>query len=170
MGTPSDGPRIPSTSLLYFFRWYPGHNSALLANAHRPDVCLPASGWRQTGDFGARDYQAGSGLTIPFRHFEFENEVNGRQTYAHAFYCVWEDRARKGAESDAGKAVIPAAPSAWTRSERIQAVFEGRRHLGQQVMEYLLVQLRDTPAKEAEEAFAARVPELIVPGESAPKN
>jgi exosortase/archaeosortase family protein len=165
-GNLSEGPRI-ATSLLYFFRWYPGHNSALLANAHRPDVCLPATGWRQTGDFGVRGYGAAPGLTIPFRHFEFENEINGRQRYAHAFYCVWEDRVHKGAESDAGKAGMAAMPSAWTRSERIQAVLEGRRHLGQQVMEYLFVQLRDTPAKDAEETFAAEVPKLIIPAEPA---
>src|SRR4030095_2537883 len=29
---------------VYVFRWHPGKNSALLANLHRPDVCLPASG------------------------------------------------------------------------------------------------------------------------------
>ena len=92
----TDIPRPPATALLYFFRWYPGHNSALLANAHRPDVCLPATGWQQKGDFGVREYAASPTLTIPFRHFEFENEMNGRERYAHAFYCVWEDRVRKG--------------------------------------------------------------------------
>lgn len=107
-----------------------------------------------------REYAASPNLTIPFRHFEFQNEVNGRPRYAHAFYCVWEDRVRKGADGQAG---MSAAPSAWTRSERLQAVLDGRRHLGQQVMEYLLVELRDTPPREAEEIFAAKVPELITP-------
>ena len=37
---------------LYVFRWNPGKNSALLANLHRPDVCLPASGWTQVADHG----------------------------------------------------------------------------------------------------------------------
>ena len=142
----------------------------LLANAHRPDVCLPATGWRQTGDFGVREYAATPGLTIPFRHFEFESEVNGRKRYAHAFYCVWEDRVRKGGGAEAGKAGMTAAPSAWTRSERMQAVIQGRRHLGQQVMEYLLVELRDTSAAQAEETFAARVPELISPAASTSTN
>jgi exosortase len=168
-GNSPDGLRIASTSLLYFFRWYPGHNSALLANAHRPDVCLPATGWRQSGDFGVREYAASPTLTIPFRHFVFENEVNGRPRFAHAFYCVWEDRVRKGAGAQAGEAGMSSAPSAWTRSERIQAVFEGRRHLGQQVMEYLLIELRDTPAREAEEIFAAKVPELVAPAGNPPK-
>src|SRR5207244_10968139 len=36
--------------LLYLFRWNPGRNSALLANLHRPAVCLPAIGWTQVAD------------------------------------------------------------------------------------------------------------------------
>ncbi len=152
-----------ATSLLYFFRWYPGHNSALLANAHRPDVCLPASGWRQTGDFGVREYPAAPTLTIPFRHFEFTNDAGGRQRFAHAFYCVWEDRVRQGSGIESVKAGMAATPSAWSRSERIHAVLEGRRHLGQQVMEYLLLQSRDLSAPEAEETFAKELPGLIAP-------
>ncbi len=150
------------TCLLYFFRWYPGHNSALLANAHRPDVCLPASGWAQTGDFGVRSYQVAPSLTIPFRHFEFSNEANGRTRFAHAFYCVWEDRVarQEGADASSG---MSSAPSDWSRMERLHAVIDGRRHLGQQVMEYLLMVPRPMSAAEAEELFAAKVPALIAP-------
>jgi hypothetical protein len=152
----------PATSLLYFFRWFPGHNSALLANAHRPDLCLPATGWRQTHDFHVRDYLAAPGLMIPFRHFEFSNETAGRVRYAHAFYCVWEDRVPKsGKPSDAAN--MSTTPSAWSRSERIQAVLDGRRHLGQQVMEYLLVRADDLSAEQAEEIFASLVPSLVTP-------
>lgn len=151
-----------ATSLLYFFRWYPGHSSALLANAHRPDVCLPASGWRQTGDFGVRHYEVAPGLTIPFRHFEFTDDAPGRTRSAHAFYCVWEDRVPKG-EAGAPASGNSTEPSNWSRSERMGAVLDGRRHLGQQVMEYLLIQSQQISAAEAEDAFAAQVPELIAP-------
>jgi exosortase len=150
-------------ALLYFFRWFPGHNSALLANAHRPDVCLPASGWRQTGDFGVSDYAVSSELKIPFRHFEFSNDTNGRPKFAHAFYCVWEDRVVKG-DKGTPTSGMSATPSAWTRSERMQSVFEGKRHLGQQVMEYLVIEPRDLSREQAEEAFATTVRELVVPG------
>ena len=54
-------------------------------------------------------------------------------------------------------------PSTWTRSERVQAVLDGRRHLGQQVVEYLRVEPREIGATEAEQAFAAEVPQLILP-------
>jgi exosortase len=152
-----------TTSLLYFFRWQPGHNSALLANAHRPDVCLPASGWRQTGDFGVRDYQVSSNFAVPFRHFEFRSEGAGRTRIAHAFYCVWEDRIPQTQSADASARGLFGDPSAWTRSERMQAVLQGRRHLGQQVMEYLVIEAGEIGAPEAEEAFAAKVRELVTP-------
>jgi hypothetical protein len=152
-----------TTSLLYFFRWQPGHNSALLANAHRPDVCLPASGWRQTGDFGVRDYQVSSSFAVPFRHFEFRSEGPGRTRIAQAFYCVWEDRIPQTQSADASARGLFGDPSAWTRSERMQAVLQGRRHLGQQVMEYLVIEAGEIGAPEAEEAFAAKVRELVIP-------
>ena len=53
-------------------------------------------------------------------------------------------------------------PSAWDRHERIQAVIDGRRHLGQQVMEYLMVQAQ--PADRTGGGhFSAELPELIAP-------
>jgi hypothetical protein len=147
-------------SLLYFFRWYPGHNSALLANAHRPDVCLPATGWRQTGDFGVRKYQVTRDFAIPFRHFEFSSEGAGRKRYAHAFYCVWEDRVSQDQPGSETRGLSD-NPSDWSRSERVQAVLNGRRHLGQQVMEYLRVEPREIGATDAEQAFAAEVREIV---------
>jgi exosortase len=154
--TPSVSDRM---SLLYFFRWHPGHNSALLANAHRPDVCLPASGWKQIGDHGVRNYEVAPGFTIPFRHFEFGYEGPGRTRVAHAFYVVWEDRVNKSAGD--GAHGMHSDPSAWTRRERIDAVRNGRRHLGQQVMEFLVIQGREVSPAEAQEAFAAEVRQLI---------
>ena len=158
--TSSDVGATPTTALLYFFRWYPGHNSALLANAHRPDVCLPASGWRQTNDFGVKGYAAAPGLSIPFRHFEFVTDAGGRTRYAHAFYCIWEDRVPKE-NVNSGGPNMSTTPSAWDRRERIQAVIDGRRHLGQQVMEYLMVQAEPASPEQAEAHFSAELPELI---------
>jgi len=45
----------------------------------------------------------------------------------------------------------------------MQAVLQGRRHLGQQVMEYLVIEAGEIGAPEAEEAFAAKVRELVTP-------
>src|SRR5438067_8468530 len=85
---------VPTSCYLYVFRWKPGRNSALLANLHRPDVCLPASGWTQVADNGVRNYAVSDSFQLPFRHFEFQRafEDLAPQT-AHAFYSLSEDRA-----------------------------------------------------------------------------
>ena len=152
----------PLICTVYFFRWKAGKNSALLANLHRPDVCLPAVGWGQTADTGVKNYPVTPNLSLPFRHFEFRDGARGQPTQqiAHAFYCLWEDRVPASAATSQ-LPQLASAPSAWTRDERVRAVFEGRRHLGQQVME-LIIQGRDaTGSDEIERLFASEIPSLI---------
>jgi exosortase len=152
----------PLSCTVYFFRWKPGKNSALLTNVHRPDVCLPAVGWSQTGDSGVTNYPVTSNLALPFRHFEFRHGTNNQPTQeiAHAFYCLWEDRV----PSSSATSQLPqmaSAPSDWSRDERVRAVLEGRRHLGQQVME-LIIQGRDPlDIDQVNAKFAALIPTLI---------
>jgi exosortase len=125
----------------YLFRWKPGRNSALLANLHRPDVCLPAIGWNQAADTGVRNYPVTGSFALPFRHFEFRHgasEASAPQT-AHAFYCLSEDRMPRPSDAESNLAQMATASSSWTRPERIRAVLEGRRHLGQQVMEVVFI-------------------------------
>ena len=168
--SPSGVAALPrATWFVYFFRWEPGRNSALLANLHRPDVCLPAIGWKQVADDGVRQYPTGnrgSDLYLPFRHFEFRvgTKVQPQQA-AHAFYCLWEDRA-SGAATASPSRLRPGMatfPSSWTRGERVRTVLEGRRHLGQQVMEVVLATHGQIDSKEAQADFAALLPKLIVP-------
>jgi exosortase len=152
----------PLTCTLYFFRWNSGKNSALLANLHRPDVCLPAIGWNQTGDAGVKKYPVAPDLSLPFRHFEFRHGTPEQATLqtAHAFYCVWEDRV----SPSAAKSRLPemnTAPSEWTRDERIRVVLAGRRHLGQQVMELVIQAHGAVDESEVNEQFARLVPGLI---------
>jgi hypothetical protein len=138
---------------LYVFRWNPGKNSALLANLHRPDVCLPASGWKQTADHGVRSYPINGSVALPFRHFEFQRAFDGSapQT-AHAFYCLSEDRVAKASTSPSGTDLpgMFGTRSEWTRTERLGAVLEGRRHLGQQVMEVIFMSNEPLSAADAE--------------------
>jgi exosortase/archaeosortase family protein len=138
---------------LYAFRWNPGKNSALLANLHRPDVCLPASGWTQVADGGVRSYPISDSVELPFRHFEFQRGFEGSlpQT-AHAFYCLSEDRASRGSAS-LGNTDSPGMfgnRSEWTRSERLRAVLEGHRHLGQQVIEAIFISAEPLSSADAE--------------------
>jgi len=150
---------------LYVFRWKPGRNSALLANLHRPDVCLPASGWTQIADDGVRNYSLSGQIEMPFRHFEFQRRFqdSAPQT-AHAFYCLSEDRAAARAALPRG-ADLPSmsgSPSEWTRGERLGAVLEGRRHLGQQVIEAIFVSSESFSATDAESHLRDLVQDVVV--------
>jgi exosortase len=152
----------PLNCTLYFFRWNSGKNSALLASLHRPDVCLPAVGWNQTGDMGVKKYSVGPDLSLPFRHFEFRHGTGDESTQqvAHAFYCLWEDVVSPAA----AKSQLPdmtTSPSEWTRDERIRAVLEGRRHLGQQVMELVIQGRGALDEKEMNARFESELPSLI---------
>ncbi len=153
----------PVTCLLYFFRWNPGRNSVLIANLHRPDVCLPAVGWKQVADNGVKIFPVTPTFNLPFRHFEFRHgaEHNPTAQVAHAFYCLWEDRATDPAAAAARLPQMADVPSAWTRSERVRAVIEGRRHLGQQVMELVIETRGPLDVDQANAQFAQALPGLI---------
>jgi len=151
--------------LLYGFRWKPGRNSALLANLHRPDVCLPASGWTQIADHGVRSYPISDSVELPFRHFEFQRrfEDSPRQT-AHAFYCLSEDRAA-GTSAPPRDADLPSMSgnrSEWTRAERLRAVLQGRRHLGQQVIEAIFFSSEPFSSIDAESHLGDLVRDVVV--------
>jgi exosortase len=165
-GTQVNGTRENTIScLLYLFRWKPGRNSALLANLHRPDVCLPASGWTQVADDGVRNHPVTGSFELPFRHFEFQRAFeDSRPQTAHAFYCLSEDRA-------AGPSAPPRATnlpgmsgsrSEWTRAERIREVLEGRRHLGQQVIEAIFISSEPFSAADAESHLHELIRDAVV--------
>ena len=170
-------PSEPNTisCLLYVFRWNPGKNSALLANLHRPDVCLPASGWTQVAEDGVRSYPVSGSFELPFRHFEFQRSFEGSpRQIAHAFYCLSEDRASAASTSlarrnlgDGGRANTNSpgmfgSSSEWTRAERLRSVVEGRRHLGQQVIEAIFISSEPFSAADAESHLRDLVRELVV--------
>ena len=152
-----------------FFRWNPGRNSALLANLHRPDVCLPASGWTQVADDGVRNYPVTGAFELPFRHFEFQRAIgNSAPQTAHAFYCLSEDRAAESSVPAAtGLPGMTGSPSEWTRAERLREVLEGRRHLGQQVIGAMFVSNESLSSADAESRLRDLVREVVVLPEAA---
>jgi hypothetical protein len=162
----SETVREPNTIAcsLYVFRWNPGKNSALLANLHRPDVCLPASGWKQMADHGVRSYPISGSVELPFRHFEFQRVLEGTapQT-AHAFYCLSEDRASGGSTllDETDSPGMFGTRSEWTRAERVRSVLEGRRHLGQQIIEAIFISNGPFSATDAESRLADLVPNVV---------
>jgi exosortase len=151
------------TCLLYFFRWNPGRNSTLLANLHRPDVCLPAIGWTQVADIGVRYYAVSGSFALPFRHFEFQHVAseNSAPQIAHAFYCLLEDRVPAAVTPGLEPPQMATAHSTWTRDERIRQVLEGRRHLGQQVMEIVFLSKEPLSSASAESRLCDLVGNMV---------
>src|SRR5882724_2945281 len=162
-GTSQSSNSRPITCVLYFFRWNPGRNSALLANLHRPDVCLPAVGWTQVADTGVRNYRVDGSLALPFRHFEFRHGAreNHTQEVAHAFYCLWEDRVASPSAAGSKLPQMSGSRSSWTRAERLRTVIEGRRHLGQQMMEFVALSRGPIDNDEIDARFAQALPRLV---------
>ena len=159
--------RLPPNAVacyLYVFRWNPGRNSALLANLHRPDVCLPASGWTQVADDGVRNYPVTGAFELPFRHFEFQRAIgNSAPQTAHAFYCLSEDRAAESSvPATTSLPGMTGSRSEWTRAERLRTVLEGRRHLGQQVIEAIFVSNESFSSADAESRLRDLVREVVV--------
>jgi exosortase len=157
--SPANSKKI--TCLLHLFRWNPGRNSALLASSHRPEVCLPATGWKQVADTGVRTYPTANSFALPFRHFEFRarRPEDSGQRVAHAFYCLSEDRV---SSPSAIGSKLAAPHLRLTRNERIRQVLEGRRHLGQQVMEVVFFSSEQIPAADAESLFSELVREVVL--------
>jgi exosortase len=153
--------RAAMKCILFAFRWNPGSSSALRGRAHRPDICLPAAGWKQVADTGVRTYPTANSLALPFRHFEFRAE----QWVAHTFYCLSEDRvpSPSATGSKLPQMAAPRLPRLrLARNERIRLVLEGRRHLGQQLMEVVLVSGDEIPAADAESHFSELVREVVL--------
>jgi exosortase/archaeosortase family protein len=138
---------LPGTSYLFFFRWNPGSGTILRARAHRPDICLPAAGWRQVGADQAVSYRIDANHSLPFRAFNFVKENgDGRTIRAIALFTLHEDVAHETeGDSEAG------LYSNWDWSERWRVVRNGIRNRGQQVLELIMVipqQLSDSAAEE----------------------
>ena len=149
-------------ALLFFFRWEPGGSSILRARAHRPDICLPSAGWRQTADAGVRTYPITGELALPFRHFSFARDKSeASQLFAHAFFCVHEDFVRPTQNQSLQFDPNSQLPSDWLFSDRWNVVREGLRNPGQQVLEMVFVSQNEIPESNAETTFASVVRELV---------
>lgn len=132
--------------VVYFLRWSPGRNAAQLARLHRPEVCLPSAGCFLRSDEGSWTGDV-RGLSLPFRQLIFD--YNGAPLYV--FYCLTEDRVIRGS----------AEGEDWTAASRLRAVAEGRRHLGQQVLEVIL---RGPQSPQQAEATMRRLlPQIVKP-------
>ena len=127
-----------------FFRWQPRSiESVINSRVHRPEVCLPASGFRQLSSSELIEVEA-SGLKLPFRKYTYE--MDGRKLYV--FFCQWED----GAENQAGM-------QSSGQADRLQSVLKGRRLVGQQTLEIIVTDCNSL--EQAEQQLRKHLPELI---------
>jgi exosortase len=134
----------------FFFRWAPGPSrSRILARAHRPEICLPAGGFKMQADAGTIVIEAG-GAAIPFRAYTFERDGHRLDV----FFCLWQDRTKATNQ--------PEVRDEWSRVSGLQAVLRGERNLGQQTLEIILSGYPS--AKEAEAALRRELPGLIRAG------
>ena len=111
-----------------------------------------------------RNYPVTGAFELPFRHFEFQRAIgNSVPQTAHAFYCLSEDRAAKSSvPATTSLPDMTGSPSEWTRTERLRTVLEGRRHLGQQVIEAIFVSNESLSSADAESRLRDLVREVIV--------
>ncbi len=146
---------------LYFFRWNAGSTSVLRARAHRPDICLPAAGWRQIANCGTQTHRLPGGVVLTVRHFKFASDSpHNAPLFADAFYCVSEDRAAPDGLVLRDSEAELAGPF-HTAVGYAMLVRAGIRNRGQQVLEFIELARRDRPAAEAESRFAALLPQLV---------
>jgi hypothetical protein len=108
----------------FLLLWKPGKNSAQLAKGHRPDICFPAAGARLVDDFGRVTLNA-NGVALNFRHLTFTSGAK----LLHVFYCLWSDKFSPHEQ--------PQVEDDYQAS-RLLAVMQGKRNLGQRVLEIVV--------------------------------
>jgi exosortase len=164
LGESSSSVELPAAMkcILFAFRWNPGSSSVARAHAHRPDICLPLAGWKQVADTGVRTYPTANSFALPFHHFEFRplRPENSGQLVMHIFYCLSEDRVPSPSATGSKLPQTAAPRLRFTRNKRIRPVLEGRRHLGQQVMQVVFLSRDEIP--DAESRFSELIREVVL--------
>lgn len=132
---------------VFFFHWAPGRSSVQLATMHRPEVCLPAIGYK----FIEPTQPVGIPLaseSIPFTGSLFD--CNGSKVYVYR--CLWEDfpipeltRNRNFDMSVRG---------------RLLAAWYGRRNLGQRMLQVAMMGMANE--EEARTELKSKLANLIV--------
>jgi exosortase len=133
---------------MFFFEWVPGTGrSAILARVHRPEICLPGVGLRETGPRGMLAAEA-NGFQLTFESLQFQDS---RGDFVFVFFCPWEF-----APGTIGRSV---SFSSSTRRDSLERVWRRERWLGQQTLELIVTGYRSRG--EAEAALQHELANLI---------
>lgn len=131
----------------FFAHWKPQRAALQLVRSHSPEICLPAIGRnfrRAQPDVNVR---AGP-MSLDFRSYEFEQ--NGQPLFV--FVCIQEDKRVASGPADTGE---------WNLRGRLQAALDGKRNLGQRLLEVAILGLDDFG--RASEALSKTAEEILRP-------
>jgi hypothetical protein len=101
-------------------------------------------------------------FAIPSFRISAWHSGNSAPQIAHAFYCYWKIGCCLLTPPARRPPQMASAHSTWTRNERIRQVIEGRRHLGQQVMEIVFLSREPLSPADAESHLGAVVGDVLV--------
>ncbi len=107
---------------LFFFKWLPGQTAALSVKIHRPEICLPASGFVAEGEVRSRLLRV-NGVTLPTRAYRFRDGA----VPLHVFYCYWDGTVFRDTQE--------MIEEDWSVRGRLKRVWSGRRDRGAQTLE-----------------------------------
>ena len=113
----------------FFARWKPERVALQLVRSHSPEICLPAIGRtfeRELSPFNFND----ENLALGFRAYQFSQ--NDRPLFV--FVAIQDDRKPQGKSAD---------PLQWNSRGRLLAAWEGRRNLGQRLLEIAVIGFDD---------------------------
>lgn len=107
---------------LFFFKWLPGQTAALSVKIHRPEICLPASGFVPEGEVRSRLLRVND-VTLPTRAYRFRDGA----VALHVFYCYWDGTVFRDTQE--------MIEEDWSIRGRLKRVWSGRRDRGAQTLE-----------------------------------
>jgi len=131
----------------FFAHWNPKRAALQLVRSHSPEICLPAIGHTFRGTQPDVTVTSGS-IALDFRSYEFEQD--GQPLFV--FVCIQEDKRVASGPADSGE---------WNLRGRLRAAWQGKRNLGQRLLEIAIFGA-DSFAK-ANDALASTTRAIVRP-------
>jgi len=129
----------------FFAHWKPQRAALQLVRSHSPEICLPAIG--RNFRMARPDVNVRAGpVTLDFRSYEFEQ--NSQPLFV--FVCIQEDKRVASSPADTGE---------WNLRGRLRAALDGKRNLGQRLLEVAILGLDDF--SQASEALSKTATEIL---------
>ena len=131
----------------FFAHWEPRRAALQLVRSHSPEICLPATGRTFRTTRPDVNLQAAN-VPLAFRSYEFEQ--NGKPLFV--FVCIQEDKRVASPSADVDE---------WNLRGRLRATWQGKRNLGQRLLEIAVLGFDDFG--QASEALARTTAEILQP-------